>query len=256
MSVLYVRDQNGQFTAIRSIRGKDGNEAFTNHLHNTDFTQFVAQAGIGQVHAGGTVTFAGDRWEIVSGTVTAEANENGNGYHNVTLNGTIRQKVETAPASGFAGVSVLSGTASAAYADGVVTITGAGCVLDQAWLYDAESDKPPVRRGYTAELMDCYRFYIYFPQSSHLSYSGFAQSATEARFTIPLPVPMRLANPSYQIKWRTTMQMYPGAVMPDAFNSMTVIGNTASLSLKTSGLTAGTVMTLKTNAIIELCADL
>ena len=52
------------------------------------------------------------------------------------------------------------------------------------------------------------------------------------------------------------MQMYPGAVIPEAINGVTVTGNTASISLKTSGLTAGTVMTLKTNAIIELCADL
>ena len=50
--------------------------------------------------------------------------------------------------------------------------------------------------------------------------------------------------------------MYPGTVTPEAINSVTVIGNTASLSLKSSGLTKGAVMALKTNATIELCADL
>ncbi len=252
------RADDGEFDGQDGAPGKDGvsASAMTNGLHNADFTQFVAQAGICQVHAGGSVTFAGDRWELVSGTLTAEANANGNGYGKVTLNGTIRQKVEMPPAEGFAYVSTLSGEASAEYADGVITITGSGAVLDQAWLYAVEHDKPPVRRGYSAELMDCYRFYIYFAQSNALSYVGFAQSSTEARFTMPLPVPLRLSSPTYQIRWRTTMQMYPGAVTPEAINGVTVVGNTASISLKSSGLTGGAVMTLKTNAVIELCCDL
>ena len=99
-----------------------------NLLDNSDFTSLVFQAGIGGSH--GTITYAVDRWILDSGTVS-EADVG------LTLNGTIRQKLESPPTgetSAFVGM--VSGTASISYADGAVTITSSGGVLKWAALYD------------------------------------------------------------------------------------------------------------------------
>lgn len=282
MSVLYVRNSDtGEFKAIKTIRGPQGpagkdaevtaesitsalgytpaNEDYselTNLLHNSNFRAFVAQSGISTSHAGGSVTFAGDRWELVSGTVTATANENNNGFGAVTLNGTIRQIVELAPETGFAYVSAQSGSATATYASGIVTITATDAVLDQAWLYDVEHNQPPARKTYSEEFLECSRYYYYLTKTNLLSFIGYSQSTTTARFTIPLPVPMRISNPSYKVSYRTSMQMYPGLSMPDAIAGISTLGNYALIEVTKTELEADQVMLLKTNATIEIAADL
>lgn len=128
-----------------------------NHLDNSDFTQFVAQAGIGGLH--GTQAYAGDRWILDSGEVTGVANENGNGYSGITLNGTIRQIVANPPEVGTAAVEMISGTAEVSYADGAVTITSAGGVIKNAALYEgtytAENMPKYQPRGYGVEVVNC-----------------------------------------------------------------------------------------------------
>ena len=87
-----------------------------NILDNSDFTNLVAQAGIGGNH--GSIAYAADRWILDSGTVSYAAGVG------LTLNGTIRQKLEFPPTgetSAFVGMA--SGAASISYADGAVTIT-------------------------------------------------------------------------------------------------------------------------------------
>ena len=127
-----------------------------NLLDNSDFTNFVAQAGISGNH--GTITYAADRWILDSGTVSYTE---GTG---LTLNGTIRQKLEFPPTgetSAFVGME--SGAASISYADGAVTITSNGGVLKWAALYggvysaDTMPDYQP--KGYGAELAECQRYY-------------------------------------------------------------------------------------------------
>ena len=54
-----------------------------NLLDNSDFTRFVAQAGIMGTH--GAVQYAGDRWKMNGGTVTGVANAYGDGYTDITL---------------------------------------------------------------------------------------------------------------------------------------------------------------------------
>lgn len=128
-----------------------------NILDNSDFTNLVAQAGIGGNH--GTIPYAADRWILDSGTVSYEAGVG------LTLNGTIRQKLEFPPtgnASAFVGMA--SGEASINYADVAVTITSSGGVIKWAALYAGEytADTMPEyqAKGYAAELVECYRYFI------------------------------------------------------------------------------------------------
>lgn len=136
-----------------------------NLLDNSDFTNLVAQAGIGGNH--GTVTYAADRWILDSGTVSYEAGVG------LTLNGTISQKLEfhpTGQTSAFVGM--VSGDASISYADGAVTITSGGGVIKWAALYEgsytADTLPPYVPKGYAAELAEC-RLY-YRPQQMYCLY--------------------------------------------------------------------------------------
>lgn len=232
--------------------------ALTNLLHNADFTQMVAQAGVGAVHGGGSVTFAGDRWELVSGSVTAVANAAGNGYGSVTLNGTIRQKVENPPDEWTIGVVARSGKAEAFYDNGWFTITSDGGVLHSAYLYEGyyRNAPRPVARGYAAELLECQRFYVRLNGSGGISYHGYAFGTDSARMMIPLPVAMRKSNPTYKVEWTFNMTLYPGGISPTGISSMSVVGSFCSMVLTASGLTADANLMAKGNATIELNCDL
>ena len=130
--------------------------AHRNLLDNSDFTNLVAQAGIGGNH--GTIAYAADRWILDSGTVSYAAGVG------LTLNGTIRQKLEYPPTgetSAFVGMA--SGAASISYADGAVTITSSGGVLKWAALYGgvySAATMPDYQpKGYAAELNECMQYY-------------------------------------------------------------------------------------------------
>lgn len=133
-----------------------------NYIDNSDFTQFVAQAGIGGEH--GNQAYAGDRWILDSGAVTGEADANGNGYRNIQLNGIIRQIIANPPAEGTVFVEMISGTATAVYENGAVTITSAGGVIKSVDLFEGsftESNRPAHRsKGYGAELSECRRYFL------------------------------------------------------------------------------------------------
>lgn len=133
-----------------------------NYAHNSDFTQFVAQAGIGGNH--GTQAYAGDRWILDSGTVTGEVKEDGNGYANIKLTGTIRQIVENAPDVGTAAIEMVSGTADISYANGQITITSNGGVIKNVRLFKgniaADNMAAYQPKGYGAELAECQRYFL------------------------------------------------------------------------------------------------
>ena len=123
-----------------------------NLLDNSDFTNLVAQAGIGGNH--GTVTYAADRWILDSGTVSYEEGVG------LTLSGTIRQKLKLPPTgntSAFVGMT--SGAASISYADGAVTITSGGGVIKWAALYEGsytDENLPPfVAPDPVLEMLKC-----------------------------------------------------------------------------------------------------
>lgn len=161
-----------------------------NRIDNSDFLHFVAQAGIGGKH--GNQAYAGDRWILDSGTVTGEANANGNGYSNITLNGTISQIVANPPDVGTAVIEMVSGTAEISYADGEVTITSAGGVIKNAALYEgtyASANLPKYQpKGYGAELLECQRYFYSF---ADIVLSGPAIGSYVTQFSVKLPTEMR-----------------------------------------------------------------
>lgn len=161
-----------------------------NLLDNSDFTNLVAQAGIGGYH--GAVAYASDRWILDSGTVSYAE---GTG---LTLNGTIRQKLEFPPTgqtSAFVGT--VTGAASISYADGAVTITSSGGVIKWAALYEgsytAETLPPYVPKGYNAELLACMYYYQELVATSTYSALGWAigYSSTSLKTLIHLKAPIR-----------------------------------------------------------------
>lgn len=161
-----------------------------NLLDNSDFTNLVAQAGIGGNH--GTIAYAADRWILDSGTVSYAAGVG------LTLNGTIRQKLEFPPTgetSTFVGMA--SGTASISYADGAVTITSSGGVIKWAALYGgvySAATMPEYQpKGYVAELAECQRYFWRYWNYWKLADTGIVRSDGSPHWTINHPVSMRLA---------------------------------------------------------------
>ena len=161
-----------------------------NILDNSDFTNLVAQAGIGGNH--GTIAYAADRWILDSGTVSYAAGVG------LTLNGTIRQKLEFPPTgetSAFVGMA--SGAASISYADGAVTITSSGGVLKWAALYvgvySAATMPDYQPKGYGAELAECQRYY-YRRNLFCVLHPANKSNLSDYRGEIKFPVEMR-TNP-------------------------------------------------------------
>ena len=147
-----------------------------NMLDNSDFTNLVAQADICGNH--GTIAYAADRWILDSGTVSYEAGVG------LTLNGTIRQKLEFSPTgetSAFVGME--SGTASIDYADGAVTITSSGGVIKWAALYGgvySAATMPDYQpKGYGAELLECQRYFYRLGANLTVPYNGFNSSGAK-----------------------------------------------------------------------------
>ena len=129
-----------------------------NYAHNSDFTQWVATKGIGGLH--GVHAYAGDRWILDDGIVTGDAREDGNGYRNIKLNGTIRQKVANAPDVANAAIEMISGTANISYNNGEITITSSGGTIKNVLLCADETLPKYQPKGYGAELAECQRYYI------------------------------------------------------------------------------------------------
>lgn len=170
-----------------------------NYVDNSDFTQFIAQAGIGGKH--GNQAYAGDRWILDSGTVTGDAREDGNGYTNIELTGTIRQIVANAPDAGTAFIEMVSGTATISYANGEITITSNGGVIRNVLLCEdqyTESNRPKHQpKGYGAELAECFRYYV--TVKSYLTSVNVGGLGTIVEITCP-----------------TEMRVFPSVILNEA----------------------------------------
>lgn len=172
-----------------------------NLLDNSNFEQFIAQAGIGGAH--GTQNYAGDRWILESGAVTGTANENDNGYSAITLNGTIIQIVANPPAVGTPALEMVSGTAFVTYdADaGEIAITSEGGVIKNVGLYEGEyaagSEPKYQPKGYAAEWAECRNYFKHIP--FYTSTVGCFLYARYLRSYFPYE-PMRVKNPTLEIK--------------------------------------------------------
>ena len=232
-----------------------------NLLDNSDFTQFVAQAGVGGSH--GTQAYAGDRWILDSGTVTGTAIANG--YSGITLNGTIRQKVASSPDACTPFIEMVSGTAEISYSDGAVTITSSGGVIKYAALYEGEytaETLPEYKpKSYTAELLECMRYFVRFGHASQNNHIAYVQAATTtvANAILPIPAPMRLPFPTIEVSAGKAV-LRTGAT-DIATTSFTVnsakSGPFVYLAVGTSGLTAGGSYVLRlVLGTLDLSADL
>ena len=166
-----------------------------NILDNSDFTNLVAQAGIGGNH--GSIAYAADRWILDSGTVSYAAGVG------LTLNGTIRQKLEYPPTgetSAFVGMA--SGAASISYADGAVTITSSGGVIKWAALYDGtytEANRPEYQpKGIAQERIACHRFFV--RADAWRQIYGHASWDGEINLFLPTPTEMRISPTATTLK--------------------------------------------------------
>lgn len=224
-----------------------------NLLDNSDFTNLVAQAGIGGKH--GTVTYAADRWILDSGTVSYEAGVG------LTLNGAISQKLELPPArdtSAFVGTT--SGSASISYADGKLTITSSGGVLNWAALYSGvytDGTMPSYQpRGFAAELLECQRFFYHVPGDLSICYPGYVYSTNQARVTIPTPIVMR-ATPSIKIDAVGNLNLYDGK--SNNVTEVSIIqwdGNAIGLKCTGTYRSPGSAASMRFNTSVQLIADL
>ena len=229
-----------------------------NLLDNSDFTNLVAQAGIGGNH--GTVAYAADRWILTSGTVSYAADTG------LTLNGTITQKLENAPAAAYPYVGMVSGTASISYADGAVTITSSGGVIQWAALYaneyTAETLPEYQPKGYGAELVECQRYFIRYGGSYAFIAVGNVETASLAQCIIQLPVYMRLQTASVNITADLSNFRIKNGTASAAISEINIYqrGYIASLACTiSSNFTPGGSCLLTTIAgdnFIELSADL
>ena len=229
-----------------------------NLLDNSDFTNLVAQAGIGGNH--GTVAYAADRWILTSGTVSYAADTG------LTLNGTITQKLENAPAAAYPYVGMVSGTASISYADGAVTITSSGGVIQWAALYaneyTAETLPDYQPKGYGAELVECQRYFIRYGGSYAFIAVGNVETASLAQCIIQLPVYMRLQTASVNITADLSNFRIKNGTASAAISEINIYqrGYIASLACTiSSNFTPGGSCLLTTIAgdnFIELSADL
>ena len=230
-----------------------------NLLDNSDFTNLVAQAGIGGNH--GTVAYAADRWILDSGTVSYSAGVG------LTLSGTIRQKLEFQPTgqtSAFVGVA--SGEASISYTDGAVTITSSGGVIQWAALYaneyTAETLPDYQPKGYGAELVECQRYFIRYGGSYAFIAVGNVETASLAQCIIQLPVYMRLPTASVNITADLSNFRIKNGTASAAISEINIYqkGYIASLACTISSnfTTGGSCLltTIAGNNFIELSADL
>lgn len=241
-------------------------------LDNSDFTRFIAQSGIGGGH--GSNAYAGDRWILVSGTVSGEKNASGNGYSNIVLNGTIKQIVPDAPDVATPSIGMISGTAQINYANGAVTITSSGGTIAWAALYEGSytADTLPqyVPKGYAAEFEECRRYYKRFtsPYASIFG-SGYVTNNTKNIFVNqPDNYPMRVNKPSCAFMGTITVRGINGYVA-DSYSDAVIsvyeetMGCVASLLITrgdssawdTTNNTPVTVQ-LHGGSVLELIADL
>ena len=225
-----------------------------NLLDNSDFTNLVAQAGVGGNH--GTIAYAADRWILDSGTVSYEAGVG------LTLNGTIRQKLEFTPAgetSAFVGMA--SGAASISYADGEITITSGGGVLKWAALYGgvySDATIPEYQtKGYGAELAECQRYYRIFPHaSSAIICTLHAYSASKAMGLINFNSIMRTIPQMHKVSGGFRYYTNAATECTAEFNNNT---NSSVRVFAEGSFTTGAVATLQASSsglVYEAIADL
>lgn len=227
----------------------------SNLLDNSDFTNPVAQAGIGGNH--GNQAYAIDRWILTSGSVSQQ--EGG-----LQLNGTITQKLEHLPTgevSAFVGMA--SGQASISYSDGAVTITSSGGVIAWAALYQGtySADTVPCYRpkGYAVEFAECQRFYrrLSYPETNQVVFFMLARNETSMVYMLDVSG-MRILKPTINISISAKALMGSETINEAAIEVTSYYPGLARLTARVSACTAGAaymIVTTSTGSYIEVSAD-
>lgn len=230
-----------------------------NLLDNSDFRDPINQRGASSYTG---AAYAIDRWRawVDSNTLTIHA-----GY--ITTTGDYAQYVR--------GLSDGTYSAFAMRTDGTLIQINTGYESANDWRYvtlpagsyvwaalyegeyTIETCPAYMPKGYTAELLECQRYYYKIPSNGFVSYCGFAGSATNMRATVPTPVPMR-ATPSITVKTVSNINIFTesNAGATTAVEVSGVDGNTVLLNLTTSGLTAWKPCVMRFNTTAALSADL
>lgn len=228
----------------------------SNLLDNSDFTNPVAQAGIGGSH--GNQAYAVDRWILNSGTVSWQEGVG------LTLNGTITQKLEHPPTgevSAFVGMA--SGQASISYSDGTVTITSSGGVIAWAALYQGtySADTVPDYRpkGYAVEFAECQRFYrrLSYPETNQVVFFMLARNETSMIYMLDVSG-MRILEPTINISISAKALMGSETIDPVTIEVASYYPGLARLTARVSACTAGAaymIVTTSTGSYIEVSAD-
>ena len=233
---------------------------YENRAHNSDFRHWIAQAGIGGAH--GLQAYGGDRWILDSGTITGTENSNGNGYGNITLNGTIRQIVSDPEPVMTAFVGMISGTAQVSYANGELMITSAGGVLDWVLLLPGEWVDAPkyIPKGFLSELNECKYYYQRLKLSIWMNLcTGYVQSGGYFNATIPIS-PIRVEQPTLAVV-KGTLYIGGSSNTPfgGEFRNVCVFGTTLCFQAVDTDFVQGTNTNLATRdpgAFVDVCEDL
>lgn len=236
-----IRDENGNpstyptfasqvfFEDGSVLENKEfGGALYTNLADNSDFTKWVAQAGIGENH--GTQAYGGDRWMLTNGSITGEENADGNGYSGITLNGTLTQVVPSPPAVATPFIEMVSSTAEISYdaENGEIVITSSGGVIKNVLLLEGEWTEKPgfVSKGYGAELAECQRYFRILEDGTVLN-----GCVTGGRKSLLCTIPI------------DEMRNIPTIVMNDtAFVVRTIAGYPSFASYETPGVPATTLI--------------
>lgn len=124
--------------------------------------------------------------------------------------------------------------------------------------YTAETLPPYVPKRYAAELLECQR-YFYIPPNGGgaISYVGYSNSATNARITIPLPVPMR-ATPSITIDTLSNINIYTGTGSRTCtdYSINNIHRNGIAVNFTASGLSEWAPCVCRLNTNVYISAEL
>lgn len=219
-------------------------------LDNTDFTNPIAQAGIGGNH--GSVAYALDRWKLISGTVSGSAN-------GLTLNGTIRQIRENP--IGFSvipSVEMYSGTATITYDDSTkyCDIVSSGGVIKRPHLgLRAITDWTKMPVIDSDDGLEKYQKH-YVKISANGIYPGYTiPGYTTVAFFIPLPRTMRTV-PAVNIATLGTIVVDGSATADLTYSGVNISENGVRISMVASTAYTAWGVAVWANPVIELIADI
>ena len=182
-------DKIGLKSVLEAIKGKIPAISNPNLLINPDF-KINQRGGVLYDTAG---KYSVDRWKLVSGSVTVNADGT------ITLNGTISQTLENAVGTNVA-VSVSAGMAAYDDSTKTFTITANGVTISWAKLEYGNSATPFVAPDPATEMMKCCRYFQMIDNGTPAF--GIVTDSTRIRMIYNVICPMR-KNPTVTLLQHT-----------------------------------------------------